>query len=55
MIIGCKFSINVGAFYCITMGYTGTDTQNFISTTRDGEIQWIIIASKHCMFILKKH
>jgi len=27
MIIGCNFYINVGAFYCITVCYTGTDTQ----------------------------
>ena len=35
IIIGCNFSVNVGAFYCITVGYTGTDTQNFIQTTHE--------------------
>jgi len=35
MIIGCNFSVNVGAFYCITVGYTGTDTQNFIPITHE--------------------
>ena len=35
MIIGCNFYVKVGASYCITVGYTGTDTQNFMPTTHE--------------------
>ena len=33
MIIGCSFYDILGAFNCITVGYTVTDTQNVIPTT----------------------
>jgi hypothetical protein len=40
MIIGCIYNVNVGAFYCFMLGYTGIDTPSSYTlplknTTRD--------------------
>jgi len=35
LIIGRSFYVNVGAFYCITVCYTGTDIQDIILTTHE--------------------
>jgi len=35
LVIGCRFFVNVGASYCITVGYKGTDTQYIIPNSHE--------------------
>jgi len=53
MIIGCSYFVNVGAFNCVKMGYTGTDTHNIILTTlEEYHPRQLTVVEHYCLQIL---